>query len=406
MKKIFITILLIGLTGCSFPLGSTIPDNLKLKAPKDKILYSRTITGERCLKWDDPKVTCLLSTTTPMVEYRYVTEKKVEKATFSGKIKLPKDDKSKMVGAIGDEITVTDLPEVDRNYNRVEYAYSDTVRVAEVFNGVQFVKDLSTGEWFYFDIATTTPEYFEEQTATSTGYFPDTLKIREVLAQTSSTTYTQDGAYEDGYSYRNGSNLTWADVRNGAGTTAAYADTENNMAGLQCGSISGRFNYNIRSAYIFDTSFIDDAATISAATMSVYGYAKASTLAGTVKLDKITTAANNSISTADYATTTHDFVAQSDTAINFADFSTSGYNDWALNATGIGNISKTGVTKLGFVSSYDMANSAPTHSASGWSYAQGYFCEYTGTARDPKLTVTYSTGGSTPTPKANIINFE
>ena len=97
------------------------------------------------------------------------------------------------------------------------------------------------------------------------------------------------------------------------------------------------------------------------------------------------------------------------TAITYAGFSTTGYNDFALNNDGIANISKTGISKFGARNAnYDVANVDPaTGSASLTSGMDTFAVEAAGTTTDPKLVVTYSvtpqgiviSPASTPTPQ-------
>jgi hypothetical protein len=81
--------------------------------------------------------------------------------------------------------------------------------------------------------------------------------------------------------------------------------------------------------------------------------------------------------------------------ITYANWSTSAYNDFTFNATGIGNVSKTGFSKFGVRNpNYDVANTPPTWSSGVTSHMQCYFSDEAGTTSDPKLVVTYSLGGS------------
>lgn len=71
--------------------------------------------------------------------------------------------------------------------------------------------------------------------------------------------------------------------------------------------------------------------------------------------------------------------------VSTAGFTTAGYNDITLNATGRGWINKTGVTKLAFLSSRDISDTPPTGEERVWvwSYEKG-------DGYRPKLVVTYS----------------
>jgi len=67
------------------------------------------------------------------------------------------------------------------------------------------------------------------------------------------------------------------------------------------------------------------------------------------------------------------------------------YNDFTLNANGISNISKTGITYFGARDSLDTANTTPTGN-NNWNFNSS---NGAGTTTDPKLVVTYTTGGGT-----------
>jgi hypothetical protein len=86
---------------------------------------------------------------------------------------------------------------------------------------------------------------------------------------------------------------------------------------------------------------------------------------------------------------------------NTSSWSTSGYNDITLNATGLSNINKTGETKYcAREKPHDYDNS--TSGAS--TYRNGiYFANQTGTTRDPKLVVTHAAAASSKLKKVNGI---
>lgn len=83
------------------------------------------------------------------------------------------------------------------------------------------------------------------------------------------------------------------------------------------------------------------------------------------------------------------------TDLTNADFVLDKYNNWTLNATGIGWISKTGVTKLGLREGHDVEDVAPTYGADTNDFysVAGDFADVSGTGTDPVLSVSYSTGG-------------
>ena len=172
-----------------------------------------------------------------------------------------------------------------------------------------------------------------------------------------------------------------------------------------------------RGFFLFDTSSINDTDTVSAATFSWYVLYELDYSDNTsqeyVALVSSTPASNTDLVVGDYD--------QCGDAINNptkgasdltnASVSLNAYNDWALNATGLGWITKTGVTKLGLREGHDVEDVVPTYSTDTndvYSVA-GRFADYTGTSSDPKLVVTHA-GSSvsvtvTPTTLAATLAF-
>lgn len=84
--------------------------------------------------------------------------------------------------------------------------------------------------------------------------------------------------------------------------------------------------------------------------------------------------------------------------IDISGVSTSAYQDWTLNATGISNISLTGITKFGAREGHDQENSSVTGSGSRANWLELTAAENAGTSQDPKLVVTYTTVSPSPLP--------
>jgi hypothetical protein len=145
-----------------------------------------------------------------------------------------------------------------------------------------------------------------------------------------------------------------------------------------------------RAIHLYDTSALTSAAVISAAVESIYGTAKTDGFTCTPDIDVYTSspASNTALASGDFDSL--GATSQTGSPISYASWNTAGYNDFTYNATGIGNISKTSITKMGKRNvNRDVSNSEPgwvTVTASGLS---GYYADQTGTANDPKLVVTY-----------------
>ncbi|MBX4215593.1 hypothetical protein KW797_01445, partial [Candidatus Parcubacteria bacterium] len=80
-------------------------------------------------------------------------------------------------------------------------------------------------------------------------------------------------------------------------------------------------------------------------------------------------------------------VKQSDD-LDITSMTTSAYNIFTLNATGRGNVSKTGVTKFAAREGHDFENTSID--VTKLNYVGISTADHTGTTQDPTLTVTYA----------------
>lgn len=162
-----------------------------------------------------------------------------------------------------------------------------------------------------------------------------------------------------------------------------------------------------RSYLLFDTSALGDGDTISSAVLSLYVVSKSDGINDANSFIAITTsspASNTGLALSDWSqiggTRQHETSQDKD----ITGITTSAYTDWTLNATGIGNISKTGVSKFGAREGHDLNNVDPAGGAD--SSINFSTAEQTGTTQDPKLVVEHSS--STPvtvTPAAQVATF-
>jgi hypothetical protein len=128
-------------------------------------------------------------------------------------------------------------------------------------------------------------------------------------------------------------------------------------------------------------------ANISAAVLSLYGTLKSDGLSATPDTNVCSSApASNTVLVAgDFDSLGATAFA---TAIAYAAWSTAGFNDFTLNASGVANISLTGVSKFGARNfNYDAINNAPPWVSLGLSRTQFATAD---SANDPKLVVTYT----------------
>lgn len=205
----------------------------------------------------------------------------------------------------------------------------------------------------------------------------------------------------DGDVGRDLDDVTWATIHDNADGTLARS-TSAGAYGMRIvpSATSEQWRSIVRYMSLFDTSSIADDDTIDSATYGVVGVTggKNDPDGITMNAAVVTTtpASNTDIVTADY-----DQFGTVDQATRIAWASLTSdsatYTTFTLNATGLGNISKTGVTKFGIRNGqYDADNVAPTwNSGTSDNEWQIQHAEaVTGTTEDPKLAVTSSSGAA------------
>lgn len=196
----------------------------------------------------------------------------------------------------------------------------------------------------------------------------------------------------DGFAGRNGVDETWATIIAGAGNNSDASGAAASVVNISASATANQWAANNRGILLFDTSALTAAANISAAVLSLYGNAKLDMLAITPDIDIYTStpASNTAIANADYSQT--GAVSQTGSPITYAAFTTAAYNDFTFNATGIGNINKTGVSKFAARNAnYDVSGTVPTYTANLTSRLNVIMADTAGTSTDPKLVITYTT---------------
>jgi hypothetical protein len=160
---------------------------------------------------------------------------------------------------------------------------------------------------------------------------------------------------------------------------------------IQTGTTTNHWNSLTRIGTLFDTSALPDAADISAATYSLMLKSKGNSFS-TGKASNVVTcapASNTAFGSGDYQS--FSFTRQCDTDATYASHSAEAYTDWALNATGLGNISKTGITKFGLAYAPDIDADQGTWASDVFTDLQFYSADNaSGTSKAPKLAVTYT----------------
>jgi len=192
----------------------------------------------------------------------------------------------------------------------------------------------------------------------------------------------------DGYCLRQGVTENWSTIRGGNGTDAGGdSATEFFMVRLGAAGTSDNWSQHILSQLLFDTSSLTAAASISAATQSIFGEGGSETgITFSACITGAAPAANTTIVAADYQTRL--FTRFNSTDIANGSWNASGYNDFAYAAAGLAAISKTGLTKTCLTSDKDADNSAPTWSSSAAGSVKGLYAD--NGSNKPKLTVTFA----------------
>ncbi|GEM_PF-1254707 len=211
------------------------------------------------------------------------------------------------------------------------------------------------------------------------------------VGNTTSTFYPDAGdpgsTSVDGYVQRVSDCSSWSNVRDGAGT-AAYAAGTSFSVGLNAAYCSGTWYIMSRAITLFNTSAIGSTSTITSATYSLWNLTKRDELTPSGAMSVVTTnpASNTTLAASDYSQTGDILQAP---IITLANITTDAYNDFALNSTGLSNISKTGITKFGMRLDADRTNTEPTYCNCN-SDASFSSADTTGTTQDPKLVVVHS----------------
>lgn len=211
----------------------------------------------------------------------------------------------------------------------------------------------------------------------------------------SETTFNPDANVEttsvDGAAWYGTGGATFTVLRDGSGS-GSQDDSANAITPLvDCASLENQYGTMTRGIFLFDTSSLTAGATLSDAIFSTYVTAKASNLGQSIWMVDSSPNENILIGNYDYEGNYTDITAQSDTKPAVSGISTSAYLDFTCNSTGLGNVSKTSITKYGLKMSADATNTAPT-----WINGVGdsitiNFAD--NGSNEPKLVVTYIVSG-------------
>ena len=196
----------------------------------------------------------------------------------------------------------------------------------------------------------------------------------------------------DGIVARMNSALTWADIRDEAGTSSADSGTVPTAPYLLASQTEDRWQRLMRAILLFDTSDLPDDCTIVSATFSFWCDSKTNTTGETapygVVLVGSTPASNIALVNADYGQL--GATAFVDNALLYGSISIIAYNVMTLNAAGLAAISKAGITKLGLVFLCDFSDVAPNWVSGTNATINPRMADHAIKSTIPKLKITFT----------------
>ncbi len=252
---------------------------------------------------------------------------------------------------------------------------------------------------FPVDLSTPNIEFISKS-SWSKAVFP-------VMIGDSPATFNPDAHTEtstcDGYCGQYSTNVTWATLKAAAGSYGDAAGTYLHTGGFLCGTTTDRYDRIWRGGATFNTAVTLSGMIVDSATVSIYGQNKYDQTSPTkntpaTNIYSFAPASNTDIAAGDYDSL--GTTAYCDTAIAYADYTKTGFNDWAFNATGLAAIPTDGttITKIGWRNTqYDVGASTPTWGSAKNAYTQGYPAEQ-GVGYIPKLVVAYHSAATLAIP--------
>lgn len=221
----------------------------------------------------------------------------------------------------------------------------------------------------------------EKKWNTTSTFYPD--------ADTESTSVDGSLFYNE--------NTNWDTVHDA--TTGTHVHDDRSSGTVKTNKDAGYY-YIERLVFLFNTASIPDNDTVTSANLIVKaGWADGQDNDGNdfIAVVASTPASNTALSTADFdqvgainnPTEMHDSWQRKD----LSSYSGSSMT-FSFNATGIGNVSKTGVSKFGLREGHDIVDDPPANNTNNRIDVQ--LADQNGTTNDPKIVIEHSGGNSAP----------
>ena len=188
-------------------------------------------------------------------------------------------------------------------------------------------------------------------------------------------TTTFDAFYENGGS-------PYSTVRD----SSASSETNDYIPSIGVANYLSAPDYYVRRMiFLFNTQSLTANAVISNASVLLFGIYKEQANSGHSNVHIVS---SNPTSTTEATDTDYSSLGSTSfSSIVYSSINANGFNDFVMDANGINNISKTGISKFGGRSNGDLNNSQPT----SVNLLQFYSAENEdGTSRSPKLVITYT----------------
>lgn len=185
-------------------------------------------------------------------------------------------------------------------------------------------------------------------------------------------------------------------IQSGSGTDVSNTGTDINVR-LVSSTTTNQYNTLARGICCFDTSSIGAGSSISDATLSLRVLFSANALGSpALHICGATPASNAALVASDYS----QLQSTSFASIAYGSISSSVYNDFALNSSGISNLNLSGISGFGIRLDWDINNSFTGTWVSGFQTSNHdvFSADNSGTGDDPKLVVNYTTSPTEPFP--------
>ncbi len=214
------------------------------------------------------------------------------------------------------------------------------------------------------------------------------------------TTFFPASDATDGYIGRLPASEIFSTIRGGAGTNTGQSSEHE--IGLIATTTDPQYSWLTRFLMMYDSSSIGDTDTIDSGTVSVKRSADAQlTALGNFQanISAGQAASTTAIVAGDYDLQVANATKMSNTSIAYGSMSASTYQDWALNASGLANVSKVAPSTANTLSKFcfrfddDTDNTADEvlWASAAQSQARIFSADRAGTGDDPKMVITHTT---------------